>query len=103
MTPLNFLAGTEALGSLHEDWTLHQAPHGTPERSFRSRVVFERPFRDSPLIHLGIVGLDASGQDATRITARAENVSSEGFDIVLATWLHSRLWRVDVSWLAVGP
>ena len=103
LTPLNFLSGIEALDYLQEDWRLDNAPHGAPARTFRSRVVFERPFAETPLVHLGIVGLDASGDDATRITARTENVSREGFDLVLATWLHSRLWKVDVSWLALGP
>lgn len=102
MTPLNFLAGTEALGSLDEGWTLDQAPHGSPARSFRSRISFERPFAGLPLVHLGIAGFDISNQDSARIASRAENVSQEGFDIVLTTWLHTRLWRVDVNWLAVG-
>jgi len=102
MTPLNFLAGTEALGSLIEGWTLDQAPHGSPARSFRSRISFERPFTGVPLVHLGIAGFDISNQDSGRIASRAENVSQEGFDIVLTTWLHTRLWSVDVNWLAIG-
>jgi H-type lectin domain len=103
MTPMNFLAGTEMLGSLSEGWMLDEAPHGSPERVFRARITFERPFGGMPLVHLGIAGLDASNQDSARITTRADNVSPEGFDIVLTTWLHARLWRVDVSWLAIGP
>jgi hypothetical protein len=102
ITPLNFLAGSEALGSLNEGWTLDRAPHGSPERSFRSRVTFERPFAGTPLVHLGIAGLDVSNQDSARVASRAENVSPEGFDIVLGTWLHTRVWRVDVNWLAIG-
>jgi hypothetical protein len=102
MTPLNFLAGTEALDSLKEGWTLDQAPHGSPARTFRSRVNFERPFGVAPLVHLGIAGFDICNQDSSRIASRAENVSQEGFDIVLTTWLHTRLWRVDVNWLAIG-
>jgi H-type lectin domain len=102
ITPLNFLAGSEALGSLNEGWSLDHAPHGSPERSFRSRVIFERPFTGIPLVHLGIAGLDVSNQDSARVASRVENVSPEGFDIVLGTWLHTRVWRVDVNWLAIG-
>ena len=102
ITPLNFLAGCEAMGTQNQGWNLDHAPHGTPERSFRRRVVFERPFNDAPLVHLGIAGFDISNQDSARVSTRAENVSPEGFDIVLGTWLHTRLWRVDVNWLAVG-
>lgn len=100
--PLNFLAGTEALSSIRGDWKLDEWPAQEPSRSFRTRVAFSRPFLRIPLVHLGIVGFDVSNHDAARLTAVAENVTSEGFDIVLSTWLHSRLWRVDVSWLAVG-
>jgi H-type lectin domain len=102
ITPMNFLAGSEALGYLNEGWALDQAPHGSPERSFRSRVTFERPFTDIPLVHLGIAGFDVANQDSARVTSRVENVSPEGFDIVLGTWLHTRVWRVDVNWLAIG-
>jgi len=102
MEPLNFLAGTAALGSLSEGWTLDEAPHGAPERAFRTRVSFNRSFQGAPLVHLGIAGLDASNQDSTRLTACADNVTPEGFEIVLRTWLHSKLWRVDVNWLAIG-
>lgn len=103
LTPLQFLAGTEEMGSASDGWTLDHAPHGAAERTFRRRVSFERRFGDVPLVHLGLTGLDASGEDAMRLTVRAGNISREGFDLVLTTWLHSRLWRVDVSWLALGP
>ena len=102
MQPLNFLAGTEALDSLRDGWTLDDAPHGAPERSFRTHIRFERPFHMTPLVHLGIAGLDAGNEDATRLTASTANVTNDGFEIVLTTWLHSRLWRVDVNWLAIG-
>ena len=102
ITPLNFLAGSQTLGYLNEGWTLDDAPHGSPERSFRSRVTFERSFTGTPLVHLGIAGFDVSNQDSARVASRVENVSPEGFDIVLGTWLHTRVWRVDVNWLAIG-
>lgn len=102
MTPMNFLAGTEALGSLSEGWSLDQAPHGAPARTFRRRVSFERPFGSIPLVHMGLAGFDISNQDSARITSRVENVSAEGFEIVVAAWLHTRVWRVDVNWLAIG-
>jgi hypothetical protein len=102
ITPLNFLAGSEKLGTLNEGWTLDQAPHGSPARSFRSRITFERPFNGTPLVHLGMAGFDVSNQDSARVTSSAENVSQEGFDIVIGTWLHTRVWRVDVNWLAIG-
>jgi H-type lectin domain len=102
ITPLNFLAGTETLGSLSEGWNLDHAPHGCAGRTFRSRVVFGRAFNGRPLVHLGLAGFDVSNQDSARVTTQVENVSAEGFDIVIGTWLHTRLWRADVNWLAIG-
>lgn len=102
ITPLNLLAGSETIGTQNEGWNLDEAPHGTGPRTFRARVNFERSFGVTPLVHLGIAGFDVSNQDCARLTTRAENISLTGFDIVLSTWLHTRLWRVDVNWLAIG-
>lgn len=100
--PFSFLAGHEVLGASLDGWTLDEAPHGCDERVFRAHVRFIRPFRGAPLVHLGLAGFDAGTEDAARLTVTADNIGSRGFDLVLKTWLHSRLWRVDVNWLAVG-
>jgi len=102
ITPLNFLAGSETLGASLEGWSLDEAPHGAPERTFRHHVAFSSAFAAAPLVHLGLAGFDVSNADSARVVTRAESVTASGFDIVVTTWLHSRLWRVDVNWLAVG-
>jgi hypothetical protein len=102
ITPLNFLAGSETLGASLEGWGLDEAPHGAPARSFRHHVAFSRAFTAPPLVHLGIAGFDVSNEDSARVMTRADEITASGFDIVVTTWLHSRLWRVDVNWLAVG-
>ncbi len=96
-----FLAGTEILGSQHAGWTFDQGGDGN-DRSFRRHVAFQRSFHYQPLVHLGIAGFDIANEDAARLTAAAANITPEGFEIVLSTWLHTRLWRVDVNWLALG-
>lgn len=101
--PMNFLAGTETLGFQHEGWQLHAEPPHAGDRFYRAWVPFSRPFRGVPLVHLGLAGFDVGNGDAARITATATDVGSEGFTIVLGTWLDTRIWRVDVNWLAVGP
>jgi hypothetical protein len=101
--PMSFLAGTESLGSHLDGWNLNGEPPHEGDRSYRARVVFARAFRDTPLVHIAISGLDASNLDAVRVSASATGISPEGFDIVLSTWMDSRLWRVDVNWLAIGP
>jgi len=100
--PLSFLSGTELLGSACAGWTLDQESGFTEDRFFRARVIFARPFRNIPVVHLGIAGFDISNHDAARLTTSVVNISPQGFEIVLSTWLNTRAWRVDVSWLAVG-
>jgi hypothetical protein len=95
----SFLAGTEVMDSQRAGWVFDQ---GDGDRSFRQYVAFQRSFRNPPLVHLGIAGFDIANQDAARLTATVANVTAEGFEIVLSTWLHTRVWRVDVNWLALG-
>ncbi len=97
----SFLAGTEVLGSQQAGWSFDQSGDGS-DRGFRQYVAFQRSFRNPPLVHLGIAGFDIANQDAARLTASVANITSDGFEIVLSTWLHTRLWRVDVNWLALG-
>lgn len=99
---VNFLAGTETLGFNLEGWKLHWEPPHEADRSYRARVDFARPFRAAPLVHAAISGFDASNQDAVRINIAAANITTTGFDIVVSTWMDTRLWRVDVNWLAIG-
>lgn len=81
---------------------LDQYPEEDGIRLFRFHVFFNGAFPNAPLVHLGITGFDIAHDEAARLTATVENVTTEGFDIVLSTWLASRLWRVDVNWLAIG-
>ena len=100
--PFSFLSGHEVLGTTCDTWTLDDVSHGQPPRSFRASVEFREPFQTEPLVHLGIAGFDVGNADAARVTVAAEKVTPTGFEIVVSTWLHSRLWRVDISWLALG-
>ena len=100
--PFNLLSGVETLGNGREGWTLDLESGFTEDRAFRASVRFEHFFSAVPVIHLGIVGFDVSNHDAARLKARAENITRSGFDIVLSTWLNTRAWSVDVSWIAIG-
>lgn len=100
--PFTFLAGTQTLGSLDPQWRLDQAPDGGSERAFRTHVRFTQAFRQAPLVHAGIAGFDIAPDEAARLTVTTDQVTPEGFDIVVSTWRATRLWRVDVNWLAIG-
>jgi hypothetical protein len=102
MEPFSFLAGKEVMQAGQEGWTLDQLPTAGEDRAMRIRVGFARGFREIPLVHLGVTGLDVSERDCARLSVSTDNVTTDGFDIVLGTWLNTRLWRVEVSWLALG-
>lgn len=99
IAPLSILSAIVPLGSLLEDWTLLE---GSGQRSFRHTVVFDRPFAAPPVVHLGVVGVDASKHDNLRLRVRPDAIGTASFTIVVETWLHTQLWTVDVSWLAIG-
>jgi len=99
MAPLSMLSAIVPLGSLLEGWTLLG---GSGDRAYRHAVSFDRPFSATPVVHLGVVGFDASKQDNLRLRVRPESVDPRGFTIVVETWLHTQIWSVDVSWLAIG-
>ncbi|MGC4088758.1 MAG: H-type lectin domain-containing protein [Polyangiaceae bacterium] len=99
ITPLALLSAVLPVGSSSEGWTLHE---GEGERRYSQEIAFERPFSSTPVVQVGVVGIDASKDHNLRLRLRAENISSSGFTIVVETWLHSQLWSVDLSWLAIG-
>lgn len=99
IAPLALLSAVAHLSSSDDGWTLQE---GEGSRSFARSVVFEHPFSAPPVVHLGVVGLDASKDHNLRLHTRAQDISATGFTIVVETWLHSQLWGLDVSWLAIG-
>jgi hypothetical protein len=101
IAPLVMLSAVVPLNSSLDGWTLLE-PGSDEPRSFRYSVVFEVPFSAPPVVQLGVVGLDANKDDNLRLKVRAEAITSGGFTLLVETWLHTQLWGVDVSWLAIG-
>jgi len=101
IVPLSMLSSVAVLDSSLEGWTLLGASADSP-RVFLFQVVFERPFAAPPLVHVAIVGLDVENNDAARLRVRAVDIGPGGFCIHVETWLNTRVWSVDVSWLAIG-
>ena len=99
LSPLVMLSAVVPLGSSLEGWTLLE---GSGTRIFRQAVLFEHAFSAPPVVHVGIAGVDAGKDDNLRLRVRAEDITQAGFHVVVATWLHTQLWSVDVSWLAIG-
>jgi hypothetical protein len=101
VVPLNLLSAVVVLDSSLEGWSL-LAPSIRAERAFHYHVSFSRVFSAPPVVHVGIVGLDVSKEDNVRVRVRAVDITETGFTLRAETWLNTRIWSVEVSWLAVG-
>ena len=71
-------------------------------RKYEHYVAFETPFSAPPVLHTGISGFDIDNRDSSRLSVRAEDISANGFKLVIETLMHTRVYKVDVSWLALG-
>lgn len=107
VAPLQLLSAVVALSASLEGWSLLESAERSEgseggERSFRHPVVFGRPFSTVPVVQVGIVGLDVSKEDNVRVRVRAVDITDRGFTLQADTWLNTKIWSVDVSWLAIG-
>ena len=101
MAPLNILSATLVLDASREAWTLLD-PSAEAARVFRHPVVFEAPFSMPPVVQVGLVGLDVSNRDNLRVRVRAFDITAAGFTLQVETWLNTKIWSVETSWLAIG-
>lgn len=107
--PWNILSAQLSVGTLTEGWNLAEVPPvEDPETEFPCRqfsilVPFAASFQQPPVVHLGITGFDTDQRDSSRLSVAATDISSEGFTVVLSTWHTSRVYSVDLSWIAIGP
>src|SRR5664280_1978312 len=85
------------------EWLEAARCSSTQPRNHRFEVTFERAFACPPLVHVGIAGLDVSNEDNLRVRVRAVDITVDGFSIEAETWFNTRVWAVDVAWIAIGP
>jgi hypothetical protein len=102
IAPLNLLSATLVLDTSLDGWTLVEPAGDGGTRDFRYEVVFSRAFSGPPVLQVGIVGLDVSKDDNLRVRVRALDISPRGFTLLAETWLSTKIWSVEVSWLAIG-
>jgi hypothetical protein len=96
------LSGTYA-GSIEEpDWTLLDVASENHDRIFERFVRFDQRFGAKPIVHLSLIGFDIDNSRNARLSLSPENITAEGFSLQIRTWLNTRMWSVEVSWLAIG-
>lgn len=101
LVPFTVLSAVASLSSELEGWTLLENANERL-RKYRCVVEFEQKFVTAPVVHVGIAALDTSNDANLRVRVRAIDVTTQGFVIEAETWFNSKVWAVDVSWLAIG-
>jgi H-type lectin domain len=101
VAPLSLLSAIVVLDSSLHGWSLLE-PVADERRSFRHGISFENPFSTTPLVQVGVVGIDASKEDNLRFSLRAEDITPYGFTLRVETWLNTKIWSIEISWLAIG-
>lgn len=87
-----------------EGWNLSRIPDGEIDvpRTFVSEVTFSKPFNSVPLVQASLSGFDLDQRDSARISVAVSDVTVSGFTISVTTWMETRVYGVEASWLAIG-
>ncbi|NAZ36514.1 H-type lectin domain-containing protein [Rubellimicrobium sp. CFH 75288] len=76
---------------------------GEGPRQTTAPVTFAEPFRSEPAVHVTLTMWDVANSANARIDVSAADVRCDGFVILFRTWGDTRVARVRVGWLAIGP
>ena len=102
LVPIKMCSAIIVFDQFTQDWTLAQENASEEPRSFVSNILFDAPFSNVPIVHVGLSGFDIDQRDSARISVHAEAISPNGFDLRIQTWLNTRVYKVEVSWIALG-
>ncbi len=74
---------------------------GSGDRSIIEHIEFKETLETVPQVFTSISGLDTDSKFNPRIVVNAENITTEGCDIVMKTWGPSNVAYVKVSWIVL--
>lgn len=80
-----------------EMWT------GEGPRLMRRTVRFAERYEAAPVVQVSLSMWDISNGANARADVTSEHVTREAFDIVFRTWGDTRVARVRVAWISIGP
>lgn len=102
--PFKTSSASLSLDQFAEGWTLADfVPESDPApRVFEQWISFDSPFANTPLVQVALAGFDIDSRDTARLKVRPERITANGFMLVVETWRHTRVYGVEVSWLALG-
>lgn len=102
-SPWKVLSSQVSVSILNEGWSLDVIdPHDDGLRRYQVEVFFDTPFLNPPVVQLSLTGFDIDQRDSARLTVKADNITSYGFQATIATWADTRVFGVDFQWLAIG-
>ena len=90
-------SGKYSAGMSHPHWGLNERGRA----SFRDRVSFSQPFTEPPRLIIALSGLDIRNDYAASVTAEAERVAVDGFNLRIST-ADGGVQEVTLTWLAIG-
>jgi hypothetical protein len=104
LMPLKMASACIALDQFQEAFTLAQPGEeaGDGYRSCSVYVEFESAFDTVPLVHVGLAGFDIDNCDTARLGVQVRTIYTTGFDLLVETWRATRVYGVQVNWLAMG-
>ncbi len=79
-----------------EMWT------GTGHRESTKWVAFKESFQDIPMVHCSLTLWDVDSATNVRADIEAENIGTDGFELVFRTWGDTKVARVRIGWMAIG-
>jgi len=98
--PIQIITATDGLFNHVDDelpmWS------GDGDRSVVVDIMFNTLFKASPVITIGLIGMDCDNSQNFRFWLKATNVKSTGFTIEFTTWGTTHIARAGVSWQAIG-
>lgn len=104
LTPWKAASAVVSLSMETPGWNLAEVVEGEPlaARTFTTHIDFSEPFQFVPVMHSSLVGFDIDRLESQRVSVALTGVTTTGFDLAVTTWMASRVYSVEVSWLALG-
>ncbi|MEM9010165.1 MAG: H-type lectin domain-containing protein [Pseudomonadota bacterium] len=75
----------------------------TGDRVLVRTIKLHEPFSAPPVVHVAQNIIDAASETNLRMMLTVEAVTEQSFDVQVATWADTRIGRLGISWLAIGP
>jgi len=75
---------------------------GQGPREARAPVRFDEAYLNPPHVQVALSMWDIANTSNMRADVQAENITTEGFEIVFRTWADTQVARVRVAWTSFG-